>query len=91
MKINRNTGEVVLKCSSLAMSSMHSKANHSAVQLSGVTITVQNASKIWWLGTVSAKGGATNAPQDAHSCQRLWELGLQFKIQVSKMVHQSVG
>lgn len=83
MEINRNTGEVILKCSSLAMSSMNFDGlTTQAVQLSGVTITVQNASKdLGWLGTVSAKkGGATNSPQDVSiHAQKIVGTGIQIQ------------
>ena len=83
MEINRNTGEVILKCSSLAISSMNFQGlTTQGVTLSGVTITVQNASKdLGWLGTVSAKkGGAANATQDVSiHAQKIMGTGIKIQ------------
>ena len=67
MEINRNTGEVIIKCANLAMSSLDFEGfKVGSLNLSGVLISVQNASVgAGFLGTLSAKrGGKDNAPQD---------------------------
>ena len=67
MEINRNTGELTLKCSSLALNSLSFEGfTVGSVSMSDVHITVENASMdAGFLGTLSAKkGGTENAPQN---------------------------
>lgn len=67
MEINRNTGELTLKCASLALNSLSFEGfSVGSVSMSDVHITVQNASMdAGFLGTLSAKkGGTDNAPQN---------------------------